>query len=190
MALNKVKLGEYIIQSDARNSDDRLGKDSVKGIATSKAFILTKANLHGVSLTNYKVVAPRQFAYVPDTSRRGDKISLAFNDENESYLVSSISVVFGVKPDCERHLLPEYLYLYFCRPEFDRYARFHSWGSAREAFSWEEMCKIEMELPPIDIQKKYVAVFKALIENRNSAGDVREICPILIRGAIEEGGKS
>ena len=106
MALNNTILGNYIFQSDARNSENLYGEKDVKGIATSKAFIETKANLHGVSLTNYKVVAPRQFAYVPDTSRRGDKISLGFNDSPDSYLVSSISIVFGIKPDKEKELLP------------------------------------------------------------------------------------
>lgn len=189
MALNKTVLGDYIIQSDARNSENLYGEKDVKGIATSKAFIETKANLHGVSLTSYKVVAPRQFAYVPDTSRRGDKISLGFNDSNDSYLVSSISIVFGIKPEKENELLPEYLFLYFCRPEFDRYSRFHSWGSARETFSWDEMCKIKISLPSIDIQRKYVAVFNALLANNNGSGDIRNICPVLIRGAIEEGGQ-
>lgn len=188
MALNNIILGEYISQSDVRNADNIYGVKDVKGIATSKAFIATKANLHGVSLASYKVVAPSQFAYVPDTSRRGDKISLGYNDSNDTYLVSSISVVFGVRAEKENELLPEYLFLYFCRPEFDRYSRFHSWGSARETFSWEEMCKIKISLPPIDIQRKYVAVFKALLANNNGF-DIRSICPVLIRGAIEEGGR-
>lgn len=189
MALNNTVLGEYIFQSDIRNADNIYGAKDVKGIATGKAFIETKANLHGVSLTNYKVVAPSQFAYVPDTSRRGDKISLGYNDSNDTYLVSSISIVFGIKPEKKNELLPKYLFLYFCRPEFDRYSRFHSWGSARETFSWDEMCKIKISLPSIDIQRKYVAVFKALLANNNGSDDIRSICPVLIRGAMEEGGQ-
>lgn len=94
MGLRIKPLGEYLYQIDARNANGELEQDAVRGIATSKVFISTKANLNGVSLSNYKIVPPRSFAYVPDTSRRGDKISLAFNDSNDRYLVSSISVVF------------------------------------------------------------------------------------------------
>lgn len=165
MALNKRLLGEFIEQSDVRNPEEKYDQDNVRGIATSKAFIATKANLQGVSLRNYKVVSPRMFAYVPDTSRRGDKISLAFNDGNDTFLVSSISIVFGIKPEMIDVLLPEYLYIYFNRPEFDRYSRFNSWGSARETFSWEEMCSIEIDLPDIDVQKNAVNVYLGIQEN-------------------------
>lgn len=92
MTLNSITLGDYIFQSDMRNANNIYGANDVKGIATSKAFIETKANLHGVLLSNYKVVSPSQFAYVPDTSRRGDKISLGYNDSDDTYLVSSISL--------------------------------------------------------------------------------------------------
>ena len=88
MGLSRKRLGEYLVQLDTRNSNNAFGKRNVRGISTGKAFIPTKANLQGVSLLNYKVVAPRNFAYVPDTSRRGDKILLAYNDSSESYLVS------------------------------------------------------------------------------------------------------
>ena len=114
MALNKTKLGMYIKQSDARNSEDKYGEDSVVGISTQKQMITTKADLSGVSLSSYKIFAPGQFAYVPDTSRRGDKVSLAYNTTKETYLVSSITVVFHVT-DTE-HLLSDYLFMYFNRP--------------------------------------------------------------------------
>ena len=168
MGLRTKPLGEYLYQIDDRNTSEELDQDFVRGIATSKAFISTKANLNGVSLSNYKIVPPRSFAYVPDTSRRGDKISLAFNDSNDRYLVSSISVVFGIKPELESELMPEYLYLYFNRPEFDRYARFNSWGSAREAFSWEDLCGTEIMVPGINVQKNCVNVFRGMQENFDS----------------------
>ena len=131
------EIGPYIEESDKRNSAGDYGEESVRGLATSKGMIDTKANLTGVSLSSYKLVCPNEIAFVPDTSRRGDKMSLGLNETEESFLVSSISCVFGVK-DKEK-LLPAFLYLWFCRPEFDRYARFNSWGSAREAFSFEDM---------------------------------------------------
>ena len=161
-----TKLGLYIEPIDIRNADDRYGEDSVVGLSTQKQIIRTKADLEGVKLTSYKVFAPKTFAYVPDTSRRGDKMSLAYNSTEETFLVSSISTVFRVsKTDL---LLPEYLFMYFNRPEFDRYARFNSWGSARETFSWDEMCDIDIDLPEVKVQKKYVDIYSAMLSNQQS----------------------
>jgi type I restriction enzyme S subunit len=167
MASNK-RLGEYLEICDIRNVDNELSEQRVRGIATSKAFINTKANLQGVSLTSYKVVFPKMFAYVPDTSRRGNKISLAYNDSKEMYLVSSISIVFKIKEELTEELLPEYLNMIFNRPEFDRYARYNSWGSAREAFSWMDFCDTEIVLPTLEMQRKYVDIYLGLQENLDS----------------------
>ena len=161
-----TKLGLYIAQSDARNSEGLYGEESVVGLSTQKQMIRTKADLSGVNLISYKLMAPGSFAYVPDTSRRGDKVSLAFNPKEETYLVSSISVVFFVKENSG--LLSDYLFMYFNRPEFDRYARFNSWGSARETFSWEDLCDIDIELPPIEVQQKYVDIYNAMLANQRS----------------------
>ena len=160
MGLTKYKLGELIELTDERNSSGRYSLEDVKGISTEKNFIETKANMDGVSLDSYKVVNFRDFAYVPDTSRRGDKIALAFNNNSRSVLISSIYTTFK----CNRLdlLIPEFLYMYFNRPEFDRYSRFNSWGSARETFSWEDFCDIDITLPSIDQQRKYVDVYLAL----------------------------
>jgi len=181
MTLNRIKLGKYIKLCDEKNSDEELSIESVRGISTQKRFIETKADMDGVSLRNYKIVRPNCFAYVPDTSRRGDKISLAYNDTNKSYLVSSISVVFCIDNE---QLDSEYLFIYFNRPEFDRYSRFNSWGSAREAFSWQEMCDIELELPSIEIQRKYVAIYKAMLENQKNyeigLDDLKLVCDAYI----------
>lgn len=161
-----TKLGIYIEQSDARNADNLYGEDAVVGLSTQKQIIKTKADLSGVNLSSYKLMTPNSFAYVPDTSRRGDKVSMAFNSTEATYLVSSISVVFYVKENCG--LLSDYLFMYFNRPEFDRYARFNSWGSARETFSWDDMCDIDIELPPINIQQKYVDIYNAMLANQRS----------------------
>ena len=179
-----TKLGNYIEISELRNTEDRYGEDAVVGLSTQKMMIKTKANLTGVKLTSYKLLLPGHFAYVPDTSRRGDKMSLAFNDTDDTYLVSSISVVFYVKenPDLDA----EYLFMYFNRPEFDRYARFNSWGSARETFSWDEMCDIELELPSLEIQKKYVAIYKAMLLNQKSYERGLEDLKLVCDGYIEE----
>lgn len=181
-----VTIGQFIFQRDLRN-DGSLGVSSVRGIATSKEFINTKADMEGVGLNNYKVVAPGQFAYVPDTSRRGDKISLALNTSENTYLVSSISIVFDTQKDV---LLPEYLMLFFGRSEFDRYARFHSWGSARETFDWSEMCDVQIPIPDIKIQQYIVNIYTAYLLrkeiNEQLKTQVKDVCPILIKGSLEE----
>ncbi len=157
-----VELGELIEQTDLINSDNKFTEDDVKGISTEKKFISTKANLDGVSLSSYKIVLPREFVYVADTSRRGDKIALALNDSEKGYLISSIYTTFRSKD--EIILLPEYLYLLLSRTEFDRYARFNSWGSARETFDWAEMCRVRIPLPSIETQRELVAVYNGLKE--------------------------
>ena len=181
-----VTIGQFIFQRDLRN-DGSLGVSSVRGISTGKEFINTKADMEGVGLNNYKVVAPGQFAYVPDTSRRGDKISLALNASENTYLVSSISIVFDTQKDV---LLPEYLMLFFGRSEFDRYARFHSWGSARETFDWSEMCDVQIPIPDIKIQQYIVNIYTAYLLRKEIdeqlKTQVKDVCPILIKGSLEE----
>ena len=166
MPSNKVKLGTLIEPVENRNSNEKYSLEHVRGIATSKIFIDTKANMDGVPLTSYKIVEPDVFAFVSDTSRRGDKISLAYNASEIPYLVSSISTVFQISN--KNKLLSDFLFIYFNRPEFDRYTRFNSWGSARETFSWEDMCDIDIELPPLAIQQKYVDIYKAMVENQQT----------------------
>lgn len=184
MALNKVNLGDYIEQSDLRNVDDFYNENDVVGLSTQKKMITTKADLDGVKLTSYKVFKPNYFAYVPDTSRRGDKMSMAYNNTNDTFIVSGISIIFYVKnPEL---LDPLYLFMYFNRPEFDRYARFNSWGSARETFDWKTMCDIEIELPSIDIQRKYVAVYNAMVENQKAYEQGLEDLKLLSDAYIEE----
>lgn len=155
-----MQLGEYIEPCDERNSDGKYTLDDVRGISTDKKFIPTKANMDGVSLTSYKVVNPNEFAYVADTSRRGDKIALALNSTSTAVLISSIYTTFRSK-DIKK-LLPDYLYLIMCRSEFDRYSRFNSWGSARETFDWSEFCRTEIPLPSIEVQQELVDTYNGL----------------------------
>ena len=182
MALSR--LGLYIEQSDERNYDGILKEESVVGLSTQKDIIKTKADLQGVSLTSYKLFPPMSFAYVPDTSRRGDKVALAFNMTEETYIISSIYVVFKVTS--LEVLDPWYLFMFFNRPEFDRYARFNSWGSARETFNWEDMCNIEIELPPLPIQQKYVDIYKSMVANQQSYQRGLEDLKLVCDGYIED----
>ena len=178
-----VRLGDYIEQCDERNHNNQYSIETIKGISTNKLFIDTKANLDGVPLQSYKLVSPRYFAYVPDTSRRGDKVALAFNNSGDTYLISSIYCVFKVAKPIE--LVPEYLYLFFLRSEFDRYARYNSWGSAREVFSWENMCNILIPLPSVAAQQKVVNVWRALREtkeqNEAKAAPLMQLCQSYIQ---------
>ncbi len=181
------RIGLYISEVDARNTLG-LTVDRVVGISTAKELIETKANLDGVSIDSYKVVQPGQITYVPDTSRRGDKMALAINGTENPVLVSSIYTVFQTN---NAHLLPDYLMLFLTRSEFDRYARFCSWGSARETFSWEEMCNVQIPVPDIVIQKAIAEVFSVYNKrkkiNEQLKAQIKGICPILIRGSLEEG---
>lgn len=164
MALTKYKLGDLIEQTDNRNDQLIYTLDDVKGISIKKNFIETKADMKDVSLKPYKLVNANTFAYVTVTSRNGEKITLAHNTTANTYIVSSSYIVFKVKKT--ELLLSDYLFMYFNRPEFDRFSRFNSWGSARETFSWEDMWDIDIELPSLEIQQKYVNVYNALIENQ------------------------
>ena len=166
MGLTKYKLGELIELCETRNDNLKYGVKDVKGISIQKEFIETKANMEGVSLKPYYLVQPDDFVYVTVTSRNGEKITLAHNISDSTYIVSSSYVVYKVKRI--ELLLPDYLFMYFNRPEFDRFSRFNSWGSARETFNWEDMCDIDIELPNIDIQQKYVDVYNAMLENQKS----------------------
>lgn len=179
-------IGKYLVLSEKRN-ECGLGVGSVRGLSVSKEMIQTKTDMDGVGLSNYKLVPPRHIAYVPDTSRRGDKVSLGYNSTEDTYLVSSISTVFATD---EKHLLSDFLMLFFTRGEFDRYARFHSWGSARETFDWDEMCAVEIPIPDIKNQQYIVNIYIAYQLrkeiNEQLKAQIKDICPILIKGSLEE----
>ncbi|WP_277036665.1 hypothetical protein [Turicimonas muris] len=180
-----VEIRNFIKESNSRNTESLLTKEDIVGVSTEKNFISTKADTTTVSTEGYKIVEARFFVFVPDTSRRGDKMSLAFNSLNRRVLVTSIATVFEVF-DLEL-LLPEYLFLQFKRPEFDRYARFNSWGSARETFTWEDMCRVKIPLPPIEVQRAIVALYTCAEEARKIAAEARELlkkaCPAMVQSA-------
>jgi type I restriction enzyme S subunit len=154
----------------------------------SSALGTTKADMEGVSLKPYYLVRPEYFAYVTVTSRNGEKISLAYNNSEDTYICSSSYIVFRVKDQVK--LLPGYLNILLSRDEFNRYARFNSWGSARETFDWEEMCDVRIPIPDIDVQQYITNIFivyqlrKEI--NEQLKAQIRDICPILIKGSVEE----
>lgn len=166
-----VRLGDYIEQCDER-AGDNYTLDDVVGISNLKTLIPTKADMKDVSLSPYKLFKPKEFCYVTVTSRNGDKISLAMNSSEKTHIVSSSYIVFRCID--ENELLPEYLFMLLNRTEFDRYARFNSWGSARETFDWSELCRVQIPLPSPEVQKELVDTYngiKEIAEQNESLSD-------------------
>ena len=152
------RLGDYIRPVDVRNRDLKVTR--LLGVSITKEFMPSIANIVGTDLSAYKVVTKGQFAYGPVTSRNGDKISVALLDGYDDAIISQAYTVFEVVDT--NALDPEYLMMWFRRPEFDRYARFHSHGSAREVFGWEEMCEVQVPVPAIEKQREIVAEYNTL----------------------------
>lgn len=152
-------LGDFIQPVDERNRD--LKVDYLLGVSISKQFIPSIANIVGMDLSSYKIVHTGQFAYGPVTSRNGEKISIALLRDKDCIISSSYTVFEVVNKNA---LDPEYLMLWFSRPEFDRYARYMSHGSVREIFDWDELCKVELPVPSIDKQRSIVKAYQTITE--------------------------
>lgn len=184
------KIGKYLELVELRNNNSQFKIDDVRGISIDKKFITTKADMADVNLSTYFIIQPNEFAYATVTSRNGGKISIALNDSDNTYICSTSYVVFRCKN--MKKLLPEYLMLFFSRSEFNRYARFNSWGSARETFDWREMCDVQIPIPDVKTQKAIADIYKVYIMRKNIneqlKAQINDICPILIRGSLEDGG--
>ena len=154
------RLGQYIRQVDVRNTEGK--EENLLGVSVQKKFIPSIANTVGTDFRKYKVVKKGQFTYIPDTSRRGDKIGIALLEDYEEGLVSNVYTVFEVID--EKQLIPQYLMLWFSRPEFDRFARFKSHGSVREVMDWDEMCNVELPVPTYEEQNRIVESYKTITD--------------------------
>ena len=172
---NHIKAVSYL--------NGKLEYKNVRGISSvNKNFMKARANMTGVDIAGYKIVKKDQFAYNPNTARMGDRIPIALN-LNENCLVSKIYPVFEVKD--KNFLLPEYLYIFFKRKEFDRYARYNSWGSARETFDWNEMCEVKLPIPSIKEQQSIISINK-ILQKRSQINDelkkkLKIICPLIFK---------
>lgn len=184
MALTKYKLGELIEESFRKNSSLQYGIEYVRGISNNKEIQETKADVDVSVIHKFYIVNPGEFVYNPRTTRMGDKVGLGYNNTESPLLFSFNNIAFYIKDSAKSILFPEYLYMYFRRPEFDRYAIINSWGSATELFSFEEMCDIQIVVPPLDIQKKYVAIYNSLLANQKSyergLDDLKLVCDAYI----------
>lgn len=179
------KIGQYICQKSDKNTDNSI--NMVMGLSTKKEFREAQSRVNRNELKNYKIVNSCDFAYVPTTDT-WKVLAFAVNDFRKSIVVSPIYEVFSV--DISR-LLPQYLAMWLSRKEFDRYARFNSWGSARENFSFDEMQNVEIPIPDISIQQSIVDIYHVYMTrksiNEKLKVQIKSICPILIRGSLEEG---
>lgn len=180
------RLGDYIQLVDNRNKD--LKVTNLLGVSIQKKFIPSIANTTNTDMSVYRKIKKNQFAFSPVTSRNGEKITIALLKEEEEAILSPAYQVFEVID--ESQVLPEYLFIWFNRSEFDRYARFNSWGSARETFTWDDMCNVEIPIPDISEQRKYVALYKGLLTNQktyeNSLEDLQLICDTYIEDLIKK----
>lgn len=184
------RIGDYIALSEERNDEEVYTLENVRGVSIEKRFIETKADMQGVNLKPYYVVRPDAFAYVTVTSRNGEKISLAHNASKDTYICSSSYVVFTCT-NTEK-LLPRYLRIFFERSEFNRYARYNSWGSARETFDFSEMQDVRIPIPDIATQTALSELFDTYLARRTINEKLKKqlsaMCPILIRGSLSDGG--
>lgn len=181
------RLGECIEQTDNRNYDLFYGVDDVVGMTITKQIIPTKADVKNTDLTKFLIVSPREFVYNPRT--HGKKIGLGFNNTDKTVMISWNNISFKVKDSkLDISVMPEYLYLLFCREEWDREACYRSLGSSTEVFSWFEMCDMKIPLPPIEVQQAIVNLFNCAEEAKKITNDAREkmkkLCPALVQRAI------
>lgn len=178
------KIGEYIVESSTKNSDNKIKE--VRSVSVTKEFKLTNAKVNKNELRNYLIVRPKEIAFVQTTGNE-KVLAFAYNDYDYPVVVSSVDKVFGSKDEDTLDL--QYLSLFLSRKEFDRYARFNSWGSAREVFTMDDMNDVEIPIPDISVQREIVNIHKCYIERLRIAAQLKEklniLCPILIKGSIE-----
>lgn len=179
------KIGQYLEYHDIRNSDNKC--KNVKGVTVYKNFRDPTSKVKRDELHGYKIVKPSWITFV-QTTHNEKVFAYAFNNTTEDIVVSSVNEVFST--DKEK-LLPQYLCMFFNRKEFDRYARFHSWGSARETFTWNDLVEVEIPIPNIKIQQSIVDIYNQCITrkeiNEKLKAQIKDLCPILIKGSLEWG---
>ena len=176
------KLGDMIEEVDIKNSDNKI--KAVKSVSITKEFKETGAKVNKDELSGYKLVPPRHLSYV-QTTKNEKCFANALNTSNETYVVTSVNKV--IKSKDENILDIGYLHLFLRREEFDRYAIFNSWGSAREIFAYDDLCDVQIPLPPLEIQQKIVDLYNCYEECKRISTVAREkiknLCPALVQKA-------
>ena len=180
-------LGQFVERHDVRNADNSI--KNVKGVSTQKIFREPTSKVDRNNLSNYKIVRPGWFSFV-QTTHNEKCFAFAFNNTETDIVVTSVNEVFSVDAD---RVDPDYLSLFFNRSEFDRYARFNSWGSARETFTWVDLQAVEIPFIPISEQRAIGDVYRSWFArkeiNDRLKAQLKKICPILIRGSVEEASR-
>lgn len=186
MGLTKIRLGNYIELCQVTNSDLSYGPEAVRGVNNLKHLMPTKADINGRDLSKFQIVYPGEFVFNHRTSRNGSKFSIAYNDGDKAVICTEDYVVFRIKEDAKQFLLAKWLYIYFNRPEFDRYVITNSWGSSTEFYNWEDLCAIELDLPQVSVQQKYVDIYNAMVANQQSYEQGLEDLKLVCDGYIED----
>lgn len=188
---HKTKIGDLIELVCDNNSELLFDSDDVRGMTITKEIISTKADVKETDLSRFLVVRPDEFIYNPRT--HGKKIGLGYNNTNSTFIISWNNIAFKVKSSKESEVLADYLFLHFARDEWDREACFRSWGSSTEVFAWESLCDMEVNIPSMAIQKDIANIYNSYLErkkiNEKLKNQLKDICPILIKGSIEEAKK-
>lgn len=181
-----VAIGDYIEQVVEQNAKLKFGKDDVKGMTITKEIIPTKANVNETSFDRFIIVEPKQFVYNPRT--HGKRIGLGYNNSDKPFIITWNNIAFDIKE--KNMLLPEYLFMFFKRDEWDRWACFNSWGSSTEVFAWEDLCETKIPIPDIKIQQSIINIFDSYNKRREIVDSlktqIKSICPVLIKGSLEE----
>ena len=184
MGLSRYTLGKLLVRNTECNIKNKFDADSVRGLLNSKGITNTKANIEGRDLKKFIVVRPGGFVF---NHRVHDKLGLGYNTSDDTYLFTNDYVSFYVRPEFKNTiLLPDYLYMWYLRPEFDRYMLFKTYGSATLFFNWDNMCELEIQLPDISVQQKYVAIYKAMVANQQSYERGLEDLKLTIDAQIEK----
>lgn len=189
MTLTKYKIGKLITVVDERNS---LGLRNFYGINIDKEFMPTAADTNGLDATKYKIVRKNRFVFSGMQTGRDECIRISLYTKDEPIIVSPAYTTFEVT--ATNIILPMYFFLCFMSKEKDRYGAFLSDGSIRSNLDWSVFCDIEIAFPPINIQQKYVYIYNAMLANQQEINEklksqIKNICPILIKGSIEEASR-
>lgn len=190
MGLTRYKLGELIELLNEQNTNSFYEVKDVRGVNNLKKFISTKADLNGRDLSKFQVVKPGDFVFNHRTSRNGGKFSIAYNDIDMPVICTEDYVVFKIRNESKNIILDRWLYIYFNRDEFDRYVITNSWGSSTEFYNWNDICDIDIDLPPIEIQQKYVDIYNSMLANQQcyerGLEDLKMVCDAYVEKLRKE----
>ena len=186
MGLNRCTLGDLIERREVINKNLSFGVNEVRGVNNQKELMATKADINGRDLSKFQIVYPGEFVFNHRTSRNGSKFSIAFNNGKSPVICTEDYVVFRIKEESKKHILAQWLYMFFNRDEFDRYVITNSWGSSTEFFNWEDICAIMISLPDLPTQQKYVDIYNAMVANQQSYERGLEDLKLVCDGYIED----